>query len=387
MNKKPVYLTAAGYTTGIYALSYMDYFAVALGTSPFLVSIMVSVRNLGGNVLQLFWGALSDRRGRKMLLFYGFLVYAVTSVSFLFISSPLVLITVVVVQSLLGSMVIPVWNALLGDYSVRKSRGAFIGQISAVGTAAAIFAILIVGYVSDFIRDNLRQYIVPFSVAAFCFFLACVSSQKMAEPPRAAASEITIREAVFKDRTFKRFLKINGIFWGVMALSWPLFPFVTVKIVNATKFQMSAIWAVHMAVSVVSQRYGGRLSDTIGRRKSLVLFHFPMFMIAFMYAVASTWWFLVAASLFGGFSMGAGTVALNSYILDCASEEKRASYTAVNNLVVGLTSFCSSLAAGAVANYFIETVGLVVAIQTMLYATSAIRFGCAFLFLKTEEPL
>lgn len=387
-SRTPLYTTVTGYTIGLYSLTtYVDYFAVALGTTPFLQSILVSVRNLGGNLLQLLWGVLSDKQGRKKFLLLGFVVYAVTTLSFVFISSPVVLILVVVLQSLLGSTIIPVWNALLGDYSIRKTRGAFIGEITAVGTIAAVFAILIVGYASDFIEDELQQYIVPFLVAGFCFFVAAVSSQRITERMKPQTSTTSLKETVFKDKRFKKFLWINGTYRGVMALAWPLFAFVTVKIISATKFQMSIIWAVHMLFAALSQKYGGRISDRIGRRKSLFLFHFPFFMVTLLYAVADHWWYLVAASFFGGGSVGAGTVALNSYILDCAHEEKRASYTAINNLVFGITSFCCSLSAGAIADHVTGLIGLVPTLKMMLYIITVLRIGAAFLYLGADETL
>lgn len=388
MNRKPMYITVAGYTIGLYSLTtYLDYFAVALGTTPFLQSILVSVRNLGGNLLQLLWGVLSDRRGRRKFLLYGFLVYAVTTASFLCISSPVTLIAIVVVQSLLGSMIIPVWNALLGDYSIRKTRGSFIGEVTAVGTIAAVFAILMVGYTSGFIEDELRQYLVPFTVAVFCFLMAAVSSQRIEERMKPTTARAALKETVLNDKKFKTFLWVNGAYRGVMALAWPLFAFVTVRIIDATKFQMSIIWAVHMFIGALSQKYGGRLVDRIGRRKSLFLFNFPFFMVTLLYASADHWLYLVGASLFGGFAAGAGTVAMNSYILDCAHEENRASYTAINNLVFGVTSFCSSLTSGIVAEYLTGVMRLVSTLHVMLYIITVFRIGVSFLYLRVEETV
>jgi MFS family permease len=388
VDRKPLYFTVSGYTIGVYTLTtYLDYYAVALGTTPFLQSILVSVRNLGANLLQLVWGALSDKQGRRKFLLYGFLVYAVTTLSFVFVASPVILIGIVVIQSLLGSMIIPVWNALLGDYSIKKTRGAFIGEITAVGTSTAVFAVLLVGYASDFIHDELQQYVVPFVVAVFCFVLAAASSQKIKEKMRPVESGITLKEAVLKDTRFRKFLWINGSYRGVMALAWPLFAFVTVRVIDATKFQMSIIWAMHMLMAAVSQKYGGSISDRIGRKKSLFLSHFPFFMVTLLYAIADNWMYLVAASFFSGACMGAGMVALNSYILDCAHEGKRASYTALNNLVFGVISFGSSLGSGAVAEYLTGVIGLVDTLYIMLMVITVLRFGISFLYLKVDETV
>jgi len=388
MNKKPVYSTVAGYFLGFNIMgTYVDYFAVALGTTPFLQSILVSVRNLGGTMLQLLWGSLSDKRGRKKFLLYGFSVYAVTTASFLTISSPYVLILVVVIQSVLGSTIVPVWNALLGDYSIRKTRGKFIGEITAVGTIAAVFGILIVGYVSTFIDDELKQYMVPFIVSVFCFIVAAVSSRRIEERRNSHTTGISLRETLQNDQRFRKFLWIDGTYRGTMALAWPLFAFVTVRIIDASKFQMSIIWALHMFLSAVSQRYGGPVIDKIGRRKSLFLFNFPFFMVTLLYALADNWLYLVSAAFFSGLSAGASAVAVNTYILDCAHEEKRASYTAVSNLVFGIISFCCSLSAGAVADHLVITRGLTSTLHLMLYTISILRFFCAFLYLKTDETL
>jgi DHA1 family multidrug resistance protein-like MFS transporter len=388
VNRKPLYITVSGYTIGLYTITtYLDYYAVALGTTPFLQSILVSVRNLGGNLLQLLWGALSDKQGRRKFLLYGFLVYAATTFSFVFAASPIILIGIVIIQSLLGSMIIPVWNALLGDYSIKKTRGAFIGEITAVGTIAAVFALLLVGYVSDYIHDELQQYFIPFTVAMFCFILAAVSSQRIKERMSPVTSGITLKEAVLKDTRFRKFLWINGSYRGIMASAWPLFAFVTVRIIDATKFQMSIIWAMHMVMAALSQKYGGAFSDRIGRKKSLFLSHFPFFMVTLLYAIADSWTYLVAASFFSGMCMGAGMVSLNSYILDCAHEEKRASYTALNNLVFGVISFGSSLGSGAVAEYLTGVIGLVDTLYIMLMVITVLRFGISFLYLKVDETV
>ncbi|MFQ6087478.1 MAG: MFS transporter [Candidatus Methanofastidiosia archaeon] len=180
---------------------------------------------------------------------------------------------------------------------------------------------------------------------------------------------------------------INSIFLGTMALAWPLFPYVTVKVVNATKFQISLIWASFMVTSFIGQKYGGMLSDVIGRRKSLFIFFLPMSLVAFFYAIAQNWYYLLLGSLFGGLSNGAGFIAANTYVLDCAPETKKASYTGFSNLTIGVASFISSLISGVIAQNLSGAIGLEKTLRVMLFIIFLLRILSATFYLRVEETL
>ena len=122
-NKLYLYLVSIGNSLGLNLLgTYLDYYAIFLGSTPFIQSILVSSRNLGNNILQFLWGNLSDRRGRRFFLFSGFMIYGITTLIFILTRSPFMLIFIVIIQTVLGSMIIPAWNGLLGDLSTRNER-------------------------------------------------------------------------------------------------------------------------------------------------------------------------------------------------------------------------------------------------------------------------
>lgn len=189
-NRFLIYLTSIGNSFGMsLTMTYASLYFVALGATPVIQSILVSVRNLGSNVLQLFWGTLSDRYGRKKFLLFGFFSSALTTLLFILIHSPLILILVVGIQALIGSMVIPSWNGLLGDFTKREFRGRFIGFITSIETLFSIVGLILIGFVSEKISGSLRQYYFIFAISALFYLLAAISSYKIKAPVIKDASE------------------------------------------------------------------------------------------------------------------------------------------------------------------------------------------------------
>ena len=388
-NKLYLYLVSIGNSLGLNLLgTYLDYYAIFLGSTPFIQSILVSSRNLGNNILQFLWGNLSDRRGRRFFLFSGFMIYGITTLIFILTRSPFMLIFIVIIQTVLGSMIIPAWNGLLGDLSTRNERGRFIGHILSVGTLSSVFGILLFGRISETFSSEGKQYYFIFSIVALSFLLASVFSLRIKNPNFLRREKRVLMKAIaIEDKRFRKFLVIYGIWMATMAFAWPLFPFVVSKIIHASKADISLLWATFMLTSYMGQRYGGSFSDKIGRKKSIFLFFFPMFSITLANALASTLWHVLIGNIIGGFFVGAAFVSVNSYILDCAGEENRASYTGFANLVIGTTSFFTSLISGSIADFLSVNIGLISTLRYMLFVITPLRITCVFLFLKIDETV
>ncbi|MHA1200419.1 MAG: MFS transporter, partial [Candidatus Heimdallarchaeaceae archaeon] len=97
--------------------NYASLIAVGMYATPIEVSLITGIQNLGTNLLQGFFGRLSDRFGRKLILIFGFIIATITTVYLSFNSSTIIFMIVISIYSLGISMVIPSWNAFLGDIS------------------------------------------------------------------------------------------------------------------------------------------------------------------------------------------------------------------------------------------------------------------------------
>ena len=87
-----------------------------LGASSSEMGWLQSVSNISNNVMQFFWGRLSDRLGRRVpFIIFGGLIVAPLWVPLLFLNSASQLVLLIAIQAFLGSMVTPAWIALIGD--------------------------------------------------------------------------------------------------------------------------------------------------------------------------------------------------------------------------------------------------------------------------------
>ena len=179
--KYSIYGVSIGYSAGRSSIfTFLSYFGVVLGASPFEQSILTSVRNLGSNMFQSVWGWLADLKGRKLVIFIGLGTLTLSTFLAPFASNPFELVLISIIMTTIGFSIIPAWNAFLGDYASERLRATFIGRINSIGTISSIFVILTMGWVMDlspfpFPHETTDYYLsrpaffIPFIIGAMIF--------------------------------------------------------------------------------------------------------------------------------------------------------------------------------------------------------------------------
>ncbi len=172
--KSTIYGIAIGKDTGHFIVAtYSQIYAVFINTSPILLSIITSMRNLIQLAVQLPFGRLSDRYGRKPFLVLGLFISAFMSFLFPLITDPLILLLAMIIYSLAFSIFTPSWIALLGDTSQEDTRGSYIGRITTITVIFTMVVFLISGWVIPFLStDYATQYQIIYRIGALGFFLA-----------------------------------------------------------------------------------------------------------------------------------------------------------------------------------------------------------------------
>ena len=400
-------------------MQFYSAFALIYGVSKAAIGFITSIRNLISGLFQGTFGRLSDKIGRKNILIFGFILSFLIPIPLIFFRElQWLLILISVIQALSVSIIIPSWNAVLGDVTQPSSRATFIGRITSVARIfsvvltlglAGFFAIIesryenvltIFGQV-HYIGNN-TQFGIVWIMASFnallcivlIFFMKethVVSEEKRNEIPKMWVS--------LKDKSFRKFLIINSIYGITMSIIWPINPIVITdeNLLNlGDSFSKLAVLTSAFAVFIgLTTIIGGKICDKIGRKPTIIisisiLIFFPVSMIP---AVATnSWGLLLLSRLVGGVGTGLNLVAINAYTLDMAPSELMGAYSGMREMFYGITTFIGSLVSGFIVEALeakFASLGYAVpiraAIITMCIGTTIIRVMAATGYLFIDK--
>ena len=385
-NLKPLYTrSVVNSFSGGMVNPFTGAYAVRLGASSSDMGWFQSSTNLSNNLMQVFWGRLSDRIKRRIpFIVVGTTVLSALWIPMIFVTNATQLIVLLAVQALLGSMATPAWTALIGDLvpSLRLGRAnASINLWSAVGSVTATLAS---GILMISIGGSIHQILfIPLIVAAFCGIASSLVMLRIRE--KRNGEKLNLKQNLTSDilkvvshaRRTPRFLKycyVDGVVQFFMSISWPLFAITEIRVLNASMLQLAFLSVGQTVVSIVFQGWAGRLADSVGRRPLLIFFRFGLITVPLAYALVPDINTLIIVSLFWGLVNALGAASATAYLLDVSPQESRGSFIAVYNLIVGVITFAGSLVGGYLSDFAIGFFGLIVGLQ-IVYLVSIVGRG------------
>ena len=384
-------------------------FARIVGVTATTLGFIMSIRNLLSGLFQGVAGRLSDKFGRKYILFFGLFLSLVIPIPLIFYHSVWFLIFVAIIQAFSVSVFIPAWNAVLGDVTEPSFRASFIGKINSIGRIVSVTVTLVVAGIFAFIATRYNniitisgtayeiswefQYGFIFALSAFnallcliaLFFLKethVVSDEKKNTVPK-------LRVA-FQDKDFVKFLIVNSIFGITMSLIWPINPIILNDIMELNFAQVAIITSSFAAFIAITLIFAGKISDKMGRKPMIIisvciLIFFPVSMVPAI--ITENWWILLLSRFVGGVGTGINFVAVNAYTLDLASKDTFGGYSGLRETFYGIATFIGSFAAGFIIDALEGVYGIKITAICMSIAVTVIRIIAAIGFLFIAESL
>jgi MFS family permease len=397
-NLKPLYARSVvnSFSTGMVS-PFTGAYAVRLGASSAEMGWFQSSTNLSNNLMQVFWGRLSDRTKRRIpYVAFGTMVLSLLWIPMIFVVNSTQLIVLLVVQALVGSMATPAWTALLGDLVPSSRLGRANASMNIWSSVGSVAATMGSGLIMFAVGGSIHQLVlIPLIVAAISGIASSLIVIKIREKKNGEKLNlkenfrdiIKITSQVRKSPRFFRYCYVDGIVQFFMSISWPLFSITQISVMNASMLQLALLSVGQTVVQIVFQGWAGRLADSMGRRPLLILFRFGLLTVPLAYALAPSIDSLIVTSLFWGLISALGSASQTAYLLDVSPEESRGSFIAMYNLIVGLITFAGSLVGGYLAAFTIGLFGLIVGLQIVYLVSSVGRGIGAALHFTIEESL
>jgi len=391
--------------------AFLESFIIDMGANFAELGAFRSVGNFAPTVLQPVWGAASDKTGHtKPFLAFGIFSGLVMISLFLWAATPIHMIAMFGIQSILFSIQIPTWLSLVGSLIDEDRRGDELGRLGFVMNTASLIATLVSGYIAGlpaiipFLRTNLGElglllfptieawrevYYIPFYSTALIGIIAALVSLKIKEnsiDPKKERKFPPIHKLLLIPGDFRRFAFVSIFFSFAMSMAWPYFTFVLREILGGSLFEIAIASAIMTASVVIFTVPFGRLSDKVGRKPLILLGRGLLFIVPLMYAFATHVFTIYLANALAGFCIASSMNARVAYIYDVAPEEERASYLAVFSTFTGLIFLFGSFVSGILGELMTFSMGAYTAVFWMLIISASLRVLASFPYLLIREP-
>jgi len=358
----------------------------AAGATVHQMGFLQGAKSLSSNLLQLVFGRLADRYGKKKVIATGRILNAGAIAALLFYDSPDPLIWLVILSSFFNSMSLPTWNSLLGDYTTDSTRGRIIGLINSISQLGSFVAMIIAFTLTLNQQGDTTpaSYRIVFMLSAATSLLSGVMVLFTTEKPPKGKQKTLQLSRLFEDPRLRKYLTLNFIYGIAMSFAWPFFPLVITHRLNMKIWQISSLSLASALMNTLTQRRMGGFMDRMGRRPIVVFSRVLMAVAPVAYALAGQWWHVAIAELFLGLGMAAWQSSESTYIIDLAPGDLRATYLASSTAAFGLASFIGSNMGGAVVDSFFNGME---GLNMGLFISSALRLVAGLAFLTMTESM
>jgi len=366
-------------------------FALFLGASPSLIGIIVGASTVTGIFLKAPSGALSDYIGRKKMLLFGALIFAVMPFSYVLATVAWMLIIIRIIHGMATSIYGPVANAVVANIAGRE-KGKYLSIFSLIKIGTNALGGVVGGWLLYYLTKGKDYDISDFRYAyLFCGILgvfALIIAFSVLPKVEQSTEHRRIKESLSKIleglKDTGRNLKIlmtssmESFQNMTMGAAMAFLPILTVKEYHFSVLQAGILWSVIMGTSVVLKPVMGYLSDRMKRWKLISLGMFLCGISFVGFTLTSNFYLLIIISIFFGLAEAIVTTSTVAYVAEVASAKRVGASLGVFGTIADTGQALGPIIIGillAYISYFgsFMIISLFIILWTILYATIQIK--------------
>lgn len=252
-------------------------YAADLGATGVWIGIISGSYAVSRAVLMPLIGRWSDRRGRRVFLGAGLLLYTGVSLLYIFSDDLVSLLVIRLIHGAVSGMIIPVARAWTGDISPTGEEGRWQGYFNTALFSGSAAGPLLGGTLADVFDIDAAfaaMGIINFlSFLAVSIFLREAAGRKPADRPRPSFRRLG-RSPLFQALFIQRATLEVGMATFIVFL--PLFAY---QELGLSRFYIGALLGVALLLTAWLQLLTGWLADKFDRRKLLIIGTFISFTV------------------------------------------------------------------------------------------------------------
>lgn len=388
--------------------TYFSAFALFLKATASQVAFLATFPNLLGSLAQLLSAWIGHRLNqRRPLIVIG--AYSQAAILPLMILLPWlfpeyaisILLVCLTFYYAAAHFIAPQWMSLMGELVSERRRGRFFARRTALATITSFAALCTAGV----ILHTFNLFAITAAGFALLFVIAFVARLKSAyhlarmHEPHAHAASV---EPVYSLRWLSgepyrpalRFSLFFILMQAAVGISAPFFSVYMLKTLEFTYLQYMANIGTAVLVQFLTLSYWGRISDVMGNRLVLLTTGSIIPFLPAMWVWTGNFWYLMCIQIVSGFCWAGFSLSAGNIMYELIPREKRATYQALQSVVMTLGVFCGSMLGVAVTNWLpaqFSIAGmqfhLAASLLWALLLSSAIRILVALVFLPRVQEL
>jgi MFS family permease len=321
------------------------FFTTIAGASAALLGMIEGFADLSASSLNYFAGWLSDRTGkRKVFALSGYGFSTLAKIILLISSSVVGLSSFRVIERLGKGFRGPPRDAWLSAVADKSKRGYSFGVHKALDKSGAVLGPLVAYGLLSWFGDGVSTFRILFWVALVPAVLSIVVMSFIKDQPGVQHRRENMFDTwKFLSPEFKRYLVAAGIF----SLAYFSFGFLLLR-AHSVGFAVKDIvllYALFNIAFVAASPLVGKLGDSFGRARIMMLGYMTYLLMSLGFAFATTQWQVIVLFITFGVFYAIDEAQSKAFIADIELE-RRASAIGLYNFVTGLIYLPASLIAG-----------------------------------------
>ncbi|MEM0053803.1 MAG: MFS transporter [Nitrososphaeria archaeon] len=371
---------------------FLTLYAINLGADPIDLGLLQAAINVIPNVFQLPFGRLIDRLGkRKLILYIGSIIYSVIFIPILFVTVPKQYVLLLSIQYAANAMITPAYLSLIGEMTTIEDRASTMAKLNLLNGVGNLIATAFTSFfVYMYFGTSVTGYQFIFLSSFFFGVLATISIHYIQEPKLKVIKETLhpikdLPKIVKENKAFSMFVLLTFLYGFFMSLMWPLTGLTLAKVHNAGVLEFGLVQLFSMLGYIFAQNLFRRIFDQVGRVPMLVLARFGLIIFPLFYAFSPNIFYIYVASFIGSIFSALGDTSILAYLFDTTPSGQRGFYTALYNMVAGISYFAGSIIGGLLFSLAEPIFGIFVSLQYIYVISIFGRGAFAFMHHKLVE--